>query len=107
LAPTSDEAAAEQPLRLVFPICYQYLLDQFMLIHLHSYDVKASVVPENGGVCILLRYGEGFTQWKKRLFEPEALESLSTESELTKFYKETAQICKKAMIADYYKMMKP
>lgn len=99
--------AVEQPLRLVLPICYQHLLDQFTLYHLHPYDMKASVISENGGFAIMLRYGEGLTQYKKQLFEQEALENLTSESEQTQFYKESAEICKKAMIADYYKMMKP
>lgn len=103
--PENHKSAGEQPLRLAFPASYQHLLEQFAVCHLHPYDVKASAIPEDGGFIIVLRYGEGLTQWKKHFFEHEALENPSTE--LTDFYKGTAETCKKALIADYYKMMKP
>lgn len=103
--PIYNEWAGEQPLRLAFPTCYQVLLEQFAVYHLHPYDIKASVIPENDGFIIVLRYGEGLAQWKKHYFDYEALELSSPE--LNHFYEETAQACKKALISDYYNMMKP
>lgn len=100
-----NESAGEQPLRLALPACYQYLLEQFALEHLHSYDVKASVIPQEGGYLFLLRYGDGWMQGKQQYFANELLDNLSME--LTNYFKEIAQACKKALIADYFKMVKP
>lgn len=95
----------EQPLRLSHPNCYQHLLEQFSRFHLHPYDVKASVMAQEGGFLIVLRYGEGLTQSKQQFFKFEALASISEG--LTHYYEEVAQLCKKTLIADYYKMIKP
>ena len=103
--PFTEQSAEEQPLRLTHPRCYEHLLQQFDLLHLHPYDVKASVIAETDGCVIILRYGENLTQSKQHFFKHEALIQLSKE--LTGFYEEVAQICKKTLIADYYKMIKP
>lgn len=104
--PSSHQTPSdEQPLRLALPACYEHLQAQFALDHLHPYDVKASAIPEGSGYVIVLRYGEELAQSSKQFFELEAIEVLSAE--LTDFFRETAQLCKKALIADYYKMMKP
>jgi hypothetical protein len=100
-----NELTGEQPLRLALPTCYQHLLEQFALDHLHPYDVKASVIPEEGGYLFLLRYGEGWTQGKQQYFANDLLGILPME--LTNYFKETAKACKKALIADYFKMVKP
>ena len=100
-----NDAAGEQPLRLALPACYQHLVDQLALDHLHSYDVKASVIPQDAGYLIALRFGEGWTQGKQQYFANEDLDHLTIK--LTDFFKEIAQACKKALIADYFKMMKP
>lgn len=97
--------AEEQPLRLTRPLCYQHLIEQFYLYHLHPFDVKASITAQDGGFVIVLRYGEGLTQSKQHFFEYEALDQLSEG--LTHFYEEVAQLCKKTLIADYYQMIKP
>ncbi len=95
----------EQPLRLAFPLSYQHLIDQFAQYHLHSYDVKASVIAQVDGFLVLLRYGEGLSQSQQQVFEENEL--IQVCEELTQFYDEVAHLCKKTLIADYYKMIKP
>ncbi|MEX1029483.1 MAG: hypothetical protein WDZ91_05480 [Paenibacillaceae bacterium] len=75
------------------------------MLHLHPYDVKASVIAGEGGFLIVLRYGEGLAQSKQQFFDDEALAQLSEQ--ITLFYKEAAELCKKMLIADYYKLIKP
>ncbi len=99
-----DRQAEEQPLILAFPDANARVLEQFALLHLHPYDVKAGVIAADGGFELTLYYGEGWTRRKQRFFELEALETPSDA--LTAFSLETAEACKQALIADYYKMMK-
>lgn len=103
--PSNNRLSVEQPLRLAHPACYQQLLEQFANYHIHPYDVKASSITQDDSIVIILRYGEGLIQSKQQSFTNDALVHASTQ--LIEFYVEVAELCKKTLIADYFKMIKP
>jgi len=101
----SKEEIGEQHLRFVLPDCFDYLLERLAAEHLHPYDINSSALFEDGGYWIYLRYGEGWEHEKKQYFSRDKLNK--SNDEFNEFFKETIQLCKKALVADYFKMMKP
>jgi|GEM_PF-533232 len=105
LDPAFSDGKDTQPLRSVAPACYRSLLEAFKSYNLHPYDVKAEALPENnGGYAIILRFGEGMKYSRQQAISGE--QALQPDAALAGFFQTTAEACKQALIADYYKMTK-
>lgn len=100
-----EQVRSDRPLELVSPELYRMLLHELARNHIHSYDVKASGTREGGGIRIELRYGERFNQLKTACFKREQVEEQPEEA--AAFFRDVGDEIKKAMISDYFKMMKP
>lgn len=95
----------ERPLRYALPNCYRLLMDQFAAQHLHPYDVMAGVIHDDaGGYRIVLRYGEEMSYTKERYFTSRMIEQ--GEEAIVEFFSEAGRDCKKALMTEYYRMMK-
>ncbi|MNN52661.1 hypothetical protein D3C81_1673730 [compost metagenome] len=81
------------------------LLHELARNHIHPYDVKASGTRDGGGIQIELRYGERFNQLQTACFKREVIEEKPEEA--ANFFRDVGDEIKKAMISDYFKMMKP
>jgi hypothetical protein len=99
------ESKLEQPLRVVSPKLYDKLITELEKLHIHPYDYQATVVEKENGLEVILRFGEGFIQSETQLTTYQAIEKGSPE--INDFIKTVGESCKKALIADYFKMMKP
>ena len=99
------ELKAVLPLRFAQADCYRLLLEELAAHHLHAYDVQADAAWQGALLTISLRYGEGLARERERVFAQDEVERLN--SSLSEFFREAAADCRKAMIADYYKLMKP
>lgn len=95
----------EQSLRAVSPTFYRYLVSAFESFHIHPYDIQANAIIQGDEVEVILRFGEDFHQTERRAFTLDTIEKGSQD--ITDFIKETGEVCKNVLIADYYKMMKP
>ncbi|WP_138494214.1 hypothetical protein [Paenibacillus pinistramenti] len=108
-----EQAAAIRPLEFVSPQLYQILKNELARLHIHPYDVRAGGSRSGSGIQVELLYGEQFNQLKKGFFEDQeevqgieqGIEGGAGEAAL--FFRQAAEEIKKAMIADYFKMMKP
>ncbi|WP_232699246.1 hypothetical protein [Brevibacillus daliensis] len=100
----NHDMSSEQPLRSVIPACYHRLLEEFKAFHLHSYDVKADTIIQDGGYSIILRFGDDLKHVKEKLFSHEMVTNLDTT--VIDFFRDAGESCKQALIADYFKMMK-
>ncbi|GIP55176.1 MULTISPECIES: hypothetical protein [Paenibacillus] len=94
----------DKPLQLIEPRLYNLLVRELELLHLHPYDVKAGGSADERGVTVNLRFGEQLGQFTSRKFSWEAIET--GDDEIATHFRETAELMKKTLIADYFKMMK-
>ncbi|MMZ68394.1 hypothetical protein D1872_310790 [compost metagenome] len=94
----------DKPLQSVEPRLYRLLVRELERLHLHPYDVKAGGRSDDHGVTVNLRYGEELGRVISRRFARQTLEG--GDEEIAAFFRQAAEQIKKAMIADYFKMMK-
>lgn len=94
----------DKPLRLMEPKLYGVLVEELERLRLHPYDVKASARSDERGLTILLRFGEDFGKMSSRTFSFEEMKA--GDGKVAGFFRETAELMQRALIADYYKMMK-
>lgn len=95
-----------KPLEIIDSTLYRYIVEAlYEKQNIHSYDVEVLATEEETGLTISLKYGENFTHAKEAFFEYEALNKL--DDEFVKFIDEITDECKKVMVAEYFKMMKP
>ncbi len=93
-------------LRIVDPKLYHYIVNKLNdTYNIHSYDVEIVAMTGITGLKIKIRYGEDYKQSKEAFFSFTSLQN--HEDDFTIFIDEVAKVCKKAMVADYFKMMKP
>lgn len=104
LSDRGGNRAAEKPLQLTHPDLYFKLKQELESYHLHSYDVKAGGIPDDEGITIFLRYGDNLSYLKECRFNWLSLKE--KDDDLRSFFRETGEDIKKALIADYFKMMK-
>jgi hypothetical protein len=105
LNPEEHNHIKEHALRAAAPGLYTHLIAELEKCHIHPYDIEPSVIEKESGLQLILRFGEGFMQSDTRDFTWEEIER-QAES-INEFFKEAGERCKKVLIADYYKMMKP
>ncbi len=94
----------DRPLQIVEPRLYNLLVRELEALHLHPYDVKAGGCADELGVTVNLRFGEELGQFSSRKFLWEAIDS--GDEEILSHFREAAELMKKTLIADYFKMMK-
>lgn len=95
----------EKPLRIISPDLYNFIISEFKNYNIHSYDLLVNGTKKEKGIEITLRFGERFDRKQTKLFTFKTLEE--RDDELTEFIKDTVEICKKAMIDDYFERMAP
>lgn len=95
----------ERPLQYLAPELYDKLKLELDRCNLHPYDVKASGAVVPGGIEVILRYGEGLAYLKRQIFNRDA--STGSAEELSAFFRAACDDIQKALVADYFKMMKP
>ncbi|MFD1780956.1 hypothetical protein ACFSFW_20080 [Fredinandcohnia salidurans] len=98
------EAIEEKMLRFAAPNLYQKMVETFLAYNIHSYDIYATVVKQENGFELTLRFSESFSQAVTGFVSFEQAEN--PDEEVTNFFKETAEKCKNQLISDYYKMIK-
>lgn len=94
----------EKLLRFAAPNLYQKMVDVFSSYNIHSYDIYATVVKQEKGYDLTLRFSQSFSQSVTALVTFE--QAKNPDEEITDFLKETAEKCKNQLISDYYKMIK-
>lgn len=94
----------QQALRAVSPKLYNYITEILEESNIHPYDIQTSTIKTDEGLQVFVQYGENFKQSQSSFFSFETINNL--DSQINDFTKEIADACKKAMIADYFKMMK-
>lgn len=97
--------AVEKPLEWVEPRLYLKLRQGMEPYNLHSYDVKSGAVADENGITVFLRYGENLTHVQEHFFKWEEIYSDSTD--ISSFFHTVGGDIKKAVISDYFRMMKP
>ncbi|GGE50397.1 hypothetical protein GCM10011391_31420 [Pullulanibacillus camelliae] len=95
----------ERSLRVISPSLYSILIDEFKKAHIHPYDIELSAVKQSEGVLVIIRYGEQFLQSSTHLFKKNRTNKLADED--ISYLEEIVAACKRMLMADYYKMMKP
>lgn len=95
----------EKPLRVVAPDIYTIMREIFSEYNIHPYDVQATAVRMKDKVDVRLYFADAFSQSVAIQVKRNIEESSAVE--LRQFFRRTAENCKKQLIADYYKMMKP
>lgn len=93
-------------LSLVAPELNAALLAELGALHLHPYDIQAGIAMEKSGVRLTLRYGEELAYCSERLFDGMDI-PIPTDQAVKDFFREAADNCKKVLMAEYYKWMKP
>ncbi|WP_223254492.1 hypothetical protein [Bacillus sp. HNG] len=94
----------EKLLRFAAPNLYQKMVDVFSSYNIHSYDIYATVVKQEKGYDLTLRFSQSFSQSVTAFVSFE--QAKNPDEEVTSFLKETAEKCKNQLISDYYKMIK-
>lgn len=87
------------PLRTYSKEIYQTMKEGLASSHIHPHDVRAFAEEKEGETEIHLYYGEDYAHHESRSFQDG--------EEMKPFFEEVAATCQEAMIADYFKMMKP
>ena len=95
----------ERLLRFSAPNLYEKMVEIFSRYNIHSYDVYSTVIKDEQGYELVLRFSDAFSQsvTKKISFE----QAENPDEEMIEFFKDTAEKCKSQLISDYYKMIKP
>ncbi|THE12734.1 hypothetical protein E1I69_10085 [Bacillus timonensis] len=94
----------EKLLRFAAPNLYQKMVDVFSSYNIHSYDIHATVVKQEKGYDLTLRFSQSFSQSVTTFVSFE--QAKDPDEEFISFLKETAEKCKNQLISDYYKMIK-
>lgn len=95
----------ERPLRFVRPELYDLLLYELEQLNIHFFDVEAGATKKNTGVEIMLRFGEEFSHNACCFFTNEALGEPYHDVKL--FFRQSATLSQRVIVAEYFKMMKP
>ncbi|GHH98373.1 hypothetical protein [Neobacillus kokaensis] len=94
----------EKLLRFALPALYKRLVDIFSMLNLHPHDVQATVIKEESGFVVTLRFAADFSQSISTHINFE--QANNPDEEVTLFFEEAAEKCKTRLISDYYKMIK-
>jgi hypothetical protein len=91
-------------LRFTAPILYQTMVSIFSKVNLHPYDFCATTVKTEEGFELTIQFSQSFTQSVKTFVTFETAQN--PNEEITRFFTETAEICKQQLIADYFNRIK-
>ncbi|WP_019378444.1 hypothetical protein [Virgibacillus halodenitrificans] len=99
------ESSTQQPLRILMPELYQYIIEYLEEQHnIHSYDIQVFGMKQKVGLQLSFAFGEDYSHQEKKTFSLEQFHN--KEKDIKPFIEEFGEKCKETMIADYYKMMK-
>ncbi|MCJ0931074.1 hypothetical protein [Virgibacillus halodenitrificans] len=99
------ERSTQQPLRILLPELYQYIIEYLEEQHnIHSYDIQVFVMNQHDGYQLSFAFGEDYSHQEKITLTLKQIQN--KEDNIKPFIKEFGEKCKETMIADYYKMMK-
>ncbi|MCM3568883.1 hypothetical protein [Neobacillus mesonae] len=91
-------------LRFAAPKLYKTMVDTFSALNLHPHDVQGTVLTDESGLEVHLKFTSDFSQSISTYVSLEQAEN--PDEEVTRFFEEAAEKCKAQLISDYYKMMK-
>lgn len=94
----------ERLLLFAAPALYKRMVERFSTFHIHPYDVQATVVKNEDGFDLTLRFSSNFSQSVTTHVGFEL--AMNPDDQVTRFFEETAEKCKSQLISDYYKMVK-
>ncbi|MFE8697516.1 hypothetical protein ACFYKT_14325 [Cytobacillus sp. FJAT-53684] len=94
----------EESLRIAAPNVYRRMVETFEKHNIHPYDAQGSVIKKKEGLDVTLRLSNSFSEVAKTHISFEQVKEPDTE--LTDFFEQAAEKCKKQLITDYYKMIK-
>ncbi|WP_258000390.1 hypothetical protein [Bacillus sp. Marseille-P3661] len=94
----------EKLLRFAAPNLYQKMVEVFSNYNIHSYDIYSTVVKQEQGFEVKLRYSRSFSQSVTVFVTFE--QAMKPDEEVIQFFKETAETCKNQLISDYFKMVR-
>lgn len=94
----------ERLLLFAAPALYKRMVETFSTFHIHPYDVQGSVLKNEDGFDLTLRFSSNFSQSVTTHVGFE--QAMNPDDEVTQFFEETAEKCKSQLISDYFKMVK-
>jgi len=94
-----------QPLMMLSPFLYQELLGALEKENIHSFDIEAYGCKHSDEIEIEVSFGEGFQKVMKETFPLVILKEKNDK--YLNFCTNIGETCKKIMIDDYFKMVKP
>jgi hypothetical protein len=94
----------EKLVRFSAPVLYKTMAETFSKFNIHPYDIHGTVIKNETGYEITLRFSQSFSQRVSTQVSFE--QAMHPDEEVIHFFKETAEKCKSLLISDYYKMIK-
>ncbi len=91
-------------LRFAAPALYSKMIEIFSNLNIHPHDIQGTVIKNENGFDLRLRFSADFSQSVTTQVSFEQAEN--PDEEVTRFFKEAAEICKAQLISDYFKMIK-
>lgn len=100
----NNHVLEEKLLRFAAPVLYKTMAETFSRVNIHPYDIHGTVIKNEDGFDVTLRFSPSFSQFvtTKVSFE----QAIHPDEEVIRFFEETAEKCKSQLISDYYKMIK-
>jgi hypothetical protein len=95
----------EKLMRFAAPALYEKMVEAFEDLHIHPYEIHATVIKNENGMDVCLRFSADYSQSITNHFDNEQV--MQPDEEVNLFFQNAANQCKALLIADYYKMMKP
>ena len=103
---SENTQARRQILRISYPNLYEKLINELATHHIHPFDIQAtSKNIDDQLVELEVRFGDNYGHHQRKQFAKDKINEKSDE--FTNFCKEVGETCKEALIADYFKMVKP
>ncbi|MED4204023.1 hypothetical protein [Neobacillus mesonae] len=94
----------EKLMRFAVPALYNKMVETFSAVNLHPHDVQGTVVKDESGFTVTLRFAADFSTSASTHISFEQADH--PDDEVTRFLEEAASKCKSQLISDYYKMIK-
>jgi hypothetical protein len=94
----------EKLLRFAAPALYKKMAETFSSFNIHPYDIQGTVIKNETGFEVTLRFSNSFSQSSATLVSIE--QALNPDAEVVQFFEEVAEKCKSLLISDYFKMIK-
>ncbi|WP_251552205.1 hypothetical protein [Neobacillus muris] len=91
-------------MRFTAPVLHEKMSEIFSSYHIHPFDVHGSLIEEEDGYEVTIRFSANFSQSAKIHITFKQAET--PDEQVISFFKKTAEQCKTQLIADYYKMIK-